>query len=229
MVEEKDRREKQSHTRVNDILLGPLERPALAWLVKKMPPWVTPDILTFTGLFASFIVMFAYILCGFNKGFLFLASFGFILNWLGDSLDGNLARYRKIERPSYGFFIDHSVDTISIVAIFIGLGLSPFVTFQISLLALIGYLCMEIMVLSATYANGVFQISYSKLGPTEVRAIAILVNTVLFFMSEPKMQTPLGSYGLYDVVLVLITCLLFFFFISGVLHTARELAVKEKR
>ncbi len=35
--------------RVNDILLGPLERPALAWLCRRMPAWVTPDVLTLVG------------------------------------------------------------------------------------------------------------------------------------------------------------------------------------
>ena len=219
----------QEHTRINDILLGPIERPLIQWFIKRMPAWVTPDTLTFIGLFASFIVMIAYMLCGYNKAFLWLASFGFLLNWFGDSLDGNLARHRKIERPRYGFFLDHSVDTISIIVIFIGLGISPFVQFQIALMALIGYLSMEIMVLSATYTNGKFQISYGKLGPTEARMLAVLVNTALFFMVEPKINLPWGVFDLYDVVLVFVTVLMFIFFVSGIVQNARELAEKERK
>jgi archaetidylinositol phosphate synthase len=227
-MSKEDHNDPQQHTRVNDILLGPIERPVLAWFVKIMPQWVTPDFLTFTGLFASFLIAAAYMLCNVHKGFLWLASFGFILNWFGDSLDGSLARYRKIERPKYGFFIDHSVDTIAIIVIFIGLGISPFVTFEVACITLIGYLSMEILVLSATYVRGVFQISYSKLGPTEVRAIAIIVNTILFFMIEPKFRIFFGIYGLYDVVLVVVAFLMFYFFITGIIQNARLLADEER-
>lgn len=228
-MNEEEQRDVEHHTRVNDILLGPIERPVLAWFAKKMPGWVTPDLLTLTGLAASLIIMAAYILSNNNKWFLWLASFGFFMNWFGDSLDGTLARFRKIERPKYGFFIDHSVDTIAIILIFIGLGLSPYVTFLVACMALIGYLSMEIMVLSATYASGVFQISYGKLGPTEARVIAVIVNSILFFWIEPRIKTPIGAFGFYDVVLVVITVLLFTFFITGVVQTAKALDAKERK
>ena len=82
-----------------------------------MPAWVTPDILTGTGLFASLLIAVSYGLTRLNENFLWLATFGFILNWFGDSLDGTLARYRKIERPKFGYFIDHVVDTVGIVLV----------------------------------------------------------------------------------------------------------------
>jgi len=147
----------ENHKRENDILLGFLERPALQWLAAHSPAWVTPDVLTWTGVAASVLIFVSYGLTQFNRNFLWLASFGFIMNWLGDSLDGTLARYRHIERPRYGFLVDHWVDAISVVLIFLGLGISPYVDLLVASLALIGYLLLSIMVYLITYVTGVFK------------------------------------------------------------------------
>lgn len=158
------------YTRVNDMFLGPLERPALAWLVERLPAWVTPGILTGFGFFATILVAVSYVLAKFSPAFLWLASLGLILNWFGDSLDGSLARSRKIERPKYGFFIDHTVDGLSQVIVFLGLGLSPYVDFRIALIALVGYMLVANLVYIGTAVQGVFRLSYAKIGPTEVGA-----------------------------------------------------------
>ena len=114
------------HERVNDILLGPLERPALKWLVEKMPKWVSPNLLTAVGLIAAVVIFLSYWLTNVSENFLWLASFGFILNWFGDSLDGSLARFRKIERPKFGYFIDHTVDAFTQLLVLLGIGLFAF-------------------------------------------------------------------------------------------------------
>ncbi len=62
-----------------------------------------------------------------------MATAGLIVNWFGDSLDGTVARFRKIERPRYGFFIDHTTDLFSEVFFALGLGLSPYVRFEVGL------------------------------------------------------------------------------------------------
>src|SRR5690554_1739776 len=100
----------RNHTRINQTILGPLEKPALQWMAARLPVWVTPDTLTGIGIFASVLIFISFVLTNIHPGFLWLASFGVVLNWFGDSLDGTLARYRKIERPQYGFFVDHAVD-----------------------------------------------------------------------------------------------------------------------
>lgn len=207
----------EKHRRVNDILLGPLERPAIAWLVKHMPYWVTPDHLTFFGFGAAILIGLCYYLTNFDKNFLWLADFGFLLNWFGDSLDGNLARYRKIERPKYGFFIDHTIDTISEVSIFIGIGLSPYVDLELALLALVSYLCMANLVYITTSVEGKFKISYGSLGPTEARVIAILANTIVYFIGNPVLNLRWLSISLYNLILIFIIFLLFFFFITTVI------------
>jgi phosphatidylglycerophosphate synthase len=215
------------HTRVNKILLGPLERPALQWLAVRMPPWVSPDLLTATGLIATMITSASYILCNRSSAFLWLASFGILLNWFGDSLDGTLARYRKIERPRYGFFIDHTMDGLGEVMIAMGLGLSPFIDFRVALVTLVGYMLMANLVYITTYVKGEFRISYLGLGPTEIRMILILTNALVFFLGNPMLTTKYGIFSVYNIVLVVIAAALFVVYIVVTFTNASQLAKLE--
>lgn len=216
---------KQAHQRVNNTFLGALEKQALKWLAVRMPAWVTPDGLTALGFVASVIIFFGYALTNISHHFLWLASFGFVLNWFGDSLDGTLARERKIERPRYGFFLDHTVDALDEVLIFLGIGLSPYVDFNIAALALIGYMLLSILVFITTYVEGVFRISYIRLGPTEIRAIAVIANVVVFFLGNPMLRLPVaGVISFYNLVALLLAALFFGGFIVVTLLQAGELA-----
>ncbi len=244
MGKKKDKKEKKNkselkkikkHHRINDILLGPLERPAIAWLVKHMPYWVTSDMLTILGFAASILIGTSYYLTNINVNFLWLASAGFFLNWFGDSLDGNLARYRKIERPRYGFFIDHTIDTISEVIIFIGIGLSPYVDFKLALIALAGYQCMANLVYITTSVKGEFKISYGSLGPTEIRALAIIGNAIIYFIGNPQLSLPFKPpfleppYYIYDLIIYCAIFLLFFFFFYTTITQAIVLERKDRK
>jgi len=203
----------EKHKRENKILLGFLERPALRWLAANMPNWVTPDLLTWIGIGASILIFISYILTNISPWFLWLASFGFVLNWFGDSLDGTLARYRKIERPRYGFLVDHWIDAISAVLIFLGLGLSPYVDTLIASFAVIGYLLVSIMVYLITYVTGVFTMTNAFIGPTEIRLLAIILNTIVFFSGEITHNLPFfGEVSLYTWVVGALALLLFLYF-----------------
>jgi phosphatidylglycerophosphate synthase len=219
----------EQHSRVNRILLGPLERPALKWLAEHMPRWITPDILTGIGFAGAVLIAVSYYLTNYNPAFLWLASFGFVVNWFGDSLDGTLARFRHIERPRYGFFLDHTLDSASETIIFIGLGLSPYVNLNLAFLALVGYLLLSIFVFISTYVSGEFKISYGRFGPTEIRAVAILANTLIFFMGNPVVQILNWNIQLYDLLLGFITVVLYSIFIVSTILRARQLSEMEKR
>lgn len=219
----------EQHKRINRILLGGLERPAIAWMVRHTPAWVTPDHLTFLGFLAAILIGVSYWLTNINPAFLWLANLGFFLNWYGDSMDGNLARYRKIERPKYGFFIDHTVDTISETCIFLGIGLSPYVDFPLAALALVGYLSMANLVYITTSVKGKFKISYGSLGPTEARVIAMLANTFVFFVGNPQITLPIvGQVFFYNLVVILVIFLLFFFFFLTTITQAIKLERKDR-
>lgn len=216
--------EPKKHERVNDILLGPLERPALKWLAAHMPAWLTPDGLTLIGVIGTLIVFAGYVSSRWSPIFLWLASFGFVVNWFGDSLDGTVARHRRIERPQYGFFIDHTVDAGSQVLMFGGLGLSPYVSLNVALLALVGYLLVSVYVYVDTYVSGRFKLSYGKLGPTEIRVIAIMLNIVMFFVGVPEVTLSFGTFPVYDFAVLAIALILFGIFLGSAGRRARELA-----
>ena len=216
--------EPRPHERVNDILLGPLERPALQWLAEHMPRWVTPDVLTSIGVVGALMTFAGYWASSSAAAFLWLASFGLAVNWFGDSLDGSLARFREIERPKFGFFIDHTVDAISETLIVLGLGLSPYVSFQVAAVALIGYLLMSVLVYVRTYVTGEFRISYGRFGPTEVRVIVILFNTVLFFVGERIVSLWFGEVSIYDLAIGALGAALIIVFLVSTTLEARQLA-----
>ena len=190
------------------MLLGPLERPTLQWLCAHMPAWANSDFMTVVGIIGSLVTFFSYWLTNIDKNFLWLASLGFVINWFGDSLDGTIARYRKEERPKFGFFIDHTIDAISQVFVFTGLGLSPYVRLEIALLALIGYLLMSILAYVGAFVSGEFKISYAKIGPTEMRLIAILANTSFYFVGNPVIKIALWSVSVFDLVILIIAVIM---------------------
>src|SRR5574341_729143 len=218
-----------NHKRVNDILLGPLERPALRWLSAQIPAWVSPDLCTAIGVFGALLILFSYGLSGLNRNFLWMASLGFLINWFGDSLDGTLARHRRIERPKYGFYLDHTVDAVCQVMIFLGLGLTPYIHFNIACLTLVAYLMLSVLTYVRTCVVGEFKISYGRLGPTEIRVLAILLNTAMYFFGLRTIEFSLGitgglSISVYDVVVGVIGLLLLFFFLTPASKQARILA-----
>ena len=222
-----------NHRRVNDILLGPLERPTLKWLAAHMPARVTPDTLTFVGVCGAILVGASYLLSNYHPAFLWLASLGFIVNWFGDSLDGTLARYRHIERPVYGFFVDHVIDAVSVTLIMVGLGLTPYVSFGTACLTLIAYLLLSVLVFIRTSVVGEFKISYNKLGPTEIRVIAILLNTGMYFGGVQTSQLPFGLigqlvYSPYDLVLAFLALLMLHFFATTAAQEIIRLAKENK-
>ncbi len=219
----------QTHQRVNETFLRPIEKKALDWLAAHMPARINPDHLTALGMFASILIAAGLVLTNFSPGYLWLASFGVVLNWFGDSLDGTLARYRKIERSNYGYYIDHAVDSLNEVLIFLALGLSPYVRMELAGLALVAYLLMSIQVFLYSQVKSVFQISFARIGPTEIRVVMILANALVFFIGNPTVKTRFGLFTMYDFVIVLISMLLFGAFIVMTIIRARELAAYDTR
>lgn len=186
MVAQQDRR-----SRLNNGLLQPLEAPFLAWLARRLPQRARPDHLTLLGVVGAMLAFAGYGMTWAGPAFLWLASAGLVINWVGDSLDGTLARHRSIERPRYGYFLDHTTDMLSQLLIGLGLGLSAFVRFDVACLALISYLVVTVLAHIRTNVSGTLEISFFGFGPTEVRVGLLLLNAGLYFL--PKMPVLLQS------------------------------------
>ena len=175
---------KADAVRIQTSVLNALEKKVLVWLAERQPKWMTSDILTYIGVFGAAVIAAGYILAAWNINFLWLSSLGFIINWYGDSLDGTLARVRKTQRPIYGYYLDHTVDAINEVMIFVGVGLSGLIHLEIALLALVMYLLMTINVSINAHLKKEFKLTYASMGPTEFRIIMIIINT-LFALIRP--------------------------------------------
>lgn len=189
--------------RVNRIALARFEQWALPRLARRLPAGVSPDMLTALGLLAAVVIAASYVLTWHGLGWLWLASAGWVVHWFADSLDGTLARVRQIQRERYGFYVDHQSDAISVLLIFSALGFSPLMPLPVALFLLVGYLLMMILVNVVALTQGVYKISFGRLGPTEARIGMIAVNTVVFFTGNPTLvlgQLPITLFGAIGVL-----------------------------
>ncbi len=214
----------KKHKRVVNTLTSPFERWFLPWMAARLPQWVMPDHLTALGMFAAVLIAVSYALSNYQPALLWVAFFGYILNWFGDSLDGNLARFRHIERPRYGFFVDHSTDALAETLVFIGMGVSPFMRFDIAAVALAGYLLISLYAALATVSMGEFKISYAYLGPTEMRMVAMLGTAWVYFNGTPVIHLPFVGLTALDIIGVLVSLLFLGAFLISSVKMAGRLA-----
>lgn len=188
----------QHAARQQTSLLAPLEKKALLWLAANMPPWINSDHLTALGFLSMVAAGFAYWYSAFDRpAGLALVVFFLILNWFGDSLDGTVARQRNLQRPRYGFYIDHILDSIGSVFLIGGLGLSGLMSPAIAAALLIAYLLLSIEAFLTTYCIGKFQINAGAFSPTELRVLLIIGNACIFW--RPMVDLFGRQYKLYDV------------------------------
>lgn len=162
-------------------LSGPEDR-ALAWLAPRVPAWVTPDQLTLLGFAGAVVAFIGYLLAPDQAAWLWVVNAGLILNWLGDSLDGKVARLQGIERPRYGFFFDQSIDVAGQFLFALGLGLSGYVRLDIAALGLAAYLMMTAQSLLRAEVTRVFHLATGGMGLTEVRCLFLVANAVFYFI-----------------------------------------------
>lgn len=215
-------RPSRSLTRIQKNFLAIGERRLLNWLCAHMPPWVTPDLLTTIGVIGAVMTFAGYAASNYGSMWLALAIAGYVVQWFGDSMDGSLARYRHIERPSYGYFIDHSCDGLVILLILTGMGLSPFVTMDVALIALAGYLLLCIHAFLSARVLGELKLSYLSAGPTELRLM--LIGLTLMMMILGTAPGLFGAISGFDVFVGVAGFVLIVLFIGQTLITGRRLA-----
>src|SRR4051794_24382556 len=162
-----------------NFLLARHEKRLLTAIARRLPKWILPDDLTALGVAAAVGICLAYQATNADKACLWAASALLVVHWLGDSLDGTLARVRGIERPRYGYYLDHLVDALATAVIGIGLGLSPWMLLAVGLVIVVAYLVLSINTYLETHAFGVFSLGYGRLGPTEARVGLIVLNTLI--------------------------------------------------
>ncbi len=208
--------------RIQGNLLARGERRLLNWICSRLPAWVKPDQLTTLGLVGAAMVLAGYVASHGDAQWLWLAVAGYLLHWFGDSLDGSLARFRQIERPRFGYFIDHSADGLGNLMIVGGLGLSPFVRLDVALLALCGYYLLSIHAFLAVRVLGELRLSYVSAGPTELRLALIAMTLVM--LSYGHEAPKLTDLSAFDLVVGLVAVVLILLFAVQTATTARRIA-----
>ncbi len=165
--------------RVNRALTAEIEKRALQWMAERAPKWLSSDQLTVVGLSAQVGAGLCYAWARYTRYALLLAIVCLALNWLGDSMDGTLARVRRQQRPRYGFYVDHMVDIFGSVALMCGLGYSGYLHWQTAIAMLVAFLLLSSESYLATYTLSCFQLSQGIFGPTEIRLLLAAGNLAL--------------------------------------------------
>ena len=212
--------------RIQENVLARSERRLLNWICARMPAWVAPDMLTGIGMVGAFMVFGGYLASNIGENWLWLSIAGYVVQWFGDSTDGSLARFRKIERPRYGYFLDHSCDGLATTLLVVGIGLSPYVTLEWALVALVGYLLLAIHAFLSVRVLGELKLSYLNAGPTELRFMLIAL-TLAMMLFGYEGEGWFGAISGFDLFTGVVGAILIVLFVLQTAVTARRLAVME--
>ena len=188
----------QEARREHTSLTAAVEKKALVWMAERLPPSINADHLTALGLLAFLAGGIFYWLCRRDPAWLHAVNACLVLNWLGDSLDGTVARVRQKLRPRYGFYVDHMVDALAALFLLLGLAYSTLITPAVAIALLVAYFFLTINMGYATHALGVFKISFGAVGGTEMRILLALVN--LAVLRWPYVTLAGERLLLFDVV-----------------------------
>jgi phosphatidylglycerophosphate synthase len=179
-------------------LTGRVEKKALLWMAARVPAAVTPDHLTLLGFAATIACGAAYGLSGRWPWLLLVVNAALAVNWLGDSLDGTLARHRRHERPRFGFYVDHLVDAFGALFLLGGLAASGLMTPLVGASLLVAYFLLAIQTYLAAYTIGRFKISWGGLGGTELRVLLAALNVLVFV--RPRVFVAGSPWLVFDLV-----------------------------
>ena len=213
--------------RIKQNVLAHGERKLLDWMCARVPRFITPDRLTAFGAAGAVIAFIGYAATVLDPAFFWLATLGIVIHWFGDSLDGSLARYRQIERPRYGYFVDFSVDAISSFLIMLGVGLSAYVRLDVALFALVGYYMLWMYVLLNCQVSRNLQLSFLSAGPTEFRIVLIGLNCWMYFAGHVTIPVGPVIFSPYDLAFCGMGIVSIGLFAVNVFKVARKLRLED--
>jgi phosphatidylglycerophosphate synthase len=215
----------QDVTRVHTSALAAAEKRLLIRIATRLPAWVNSDHLTALGAVGMLLAGASYWLAGSHPVGLLLAVVCLAINWFGDSLDGTLARVRNCQRPRYGFYLDHVLDTVGALFVLAGLGLSGFMSPGVALTLLAAYYLLSVEIFLATAVMRTFRMSFSVFGPTELR-IVLAIGTLALL--DYRYTTIAGHrFLIFDVGGVVAVAGLLVIFTISALRNTRALYLAE--
>ncbi len=213
--------EKYTEARRELGMTGEIEKRVLRWLAARLPPWVQPDHLTVLGFLSLVGGGVAYALTPRDLQWLHGVNLSLLLNWLGDSLDGTLARFRNQSRPRYGFYVDHLVDGFGAAALLTGLALSGLAHPATAMALLVAYLLLNVEIALAAHVTGVFRIARGPIGGTELRMLLAMANIMAIFW--PRLRLLGAEVALFDLIAAPSSVAVLALVVHAALSTARRL------
>ncbi|HSE49296.1 MAG TPA: CDP-alcohol phosphatidyltransferase family protein [Terriglobales bacterium] len=206
--------------RLNHSLTAAHEKRALIWMAARTPRWISSDHLSALGVAAMAAAGAAYWMSRATRWWLLAVVACLAVNWLGDSLDGTLARFRDRQRPRYGFYLDHVLDALGVAFLLGGLALSGYVAPLVALGLLAAYLMLMVEAVLATYSLGEFRMSFAWFGPTELRIVLALGTLALWRNPMPLLFGV--RWRLFDLAgAIAIAGMLAVFLVAAARNTAR--------
>jgi archaetidylinositol phosphate synthase len=187
----------QDAVRLQTSALSTAEKRLLIRIARRLPARISSDHLTALGALAMLMAGVCYWLSARHPIGLVLAVVCLAINWFGDSLDGTVARVRDCQRPRYGFYVDHVLDTAGTLFLLAGLGASGYMSPMVALALLAAYYLISIEIYLATCVLHTFRMAFFKLGPTELRILLAVGTLALFF--HPSVTIAGRSFLLFDV------------------------------
>jgi len=161
------------------------EQGFIRWAVPKVPKWIQTNHLTLASIPISLAIILFSFLAKDHIQWLWGASFFIAFQWLTDSLDGAVGRARNTGLVRWGYYMDHLLDYFFLTSIMIGYMVllpdqSKWIFFFVFALVA-GFMVNSFLVMAAT---NVFRISHVGVGPTEIRILFIVTNTLLIIFGR---------------------------------------------
>lgn len=195
-------------TRIHHSLIFKLEKPILDFIAPRIAPHLTADQLSTLAIIGAILTSACYIAAKNQPLFLLISCVGIFIHWLGDSLDGRVAKLRNESRPVLGHYIDHMLDAVSVVIITFGLGYSGLTETSAWVWTLALFLLLMVHAFLKASVTGQFELAFEKIGPTEARMGLIVVNLLLYFTGNPLISYAPFPMKLLDAI-GLVVALLF--------------------
>ncbi len=181
------------------------EQAFIRFAVPKVPSWISTDQLTYSTIVWSLGIVIASYFANGNINWLWLVSFCIFLQWLTDSLDGAVGRYRNTGLIKWGYYMDHLLDYFFLCSIIIGYTLILPQSFNILMLFVLaifsGFMINSYLSFAATNK---FQITYLGIGPTEIRLMFISINILLIFFGKTHLAFSIPYLLIFSLIGILI-------------------------
>ena len=186
--------------KVGQSLLSNIEKRFVNKYVSKVPKSIETYHLTLmTIIWCTGIVVFSYF-TQFNIHWLWLVSLMIVLQYITDLFDGAVGRYRNTGLIKWGYYMDHYLDFVFLSCILIGYSFIVEDPFKILFYILVTFGAFMVNAFLSFATTDEFKISYMKIGPTEIRIIFILINTLIIFFGKTYLSWSLPYLLIFSII-----------------------------